>query len=152
MNEKEALATTFIEKAVSEMWLDFDTSHEKLIAAAVTQVRKKLSLTEQEVEMVRQKVKVKLNAIMDDMQQHFSDYRELMTSHLAAILKDELKKVIDLSLNELGFRTDDKKEDLLEPVSKFTKQLQKIQVLSDDFEKFKLEKKVDFKKPEKKVE
>ena len=101
--------------------------------------------------MVRQKIKVKLNAIMDDMQQHFSGYRELITSHVAAILKDELKKVIDLSLNELGFRTDEEREDLPEPVSnlnRITKQLQKV---SDDFERFKLETKEHFKKPKKKV-
>ena len=51
-----------------------------------------------------------------------------MTSHLGAIMRDELRKVLDARLSELGFDADEKGPELLEPKSKF-------QALTENLEK-----------------
>ena len=115
MDEKELQAHTFIAKAVASMWRDFTGSHEKLVGESVNEVKGTMSLTEQDVELLRQKAIARLTLIVDDMSQYFSDYRKLVTSHLGAIMKDELRKLLDTRMAQLGFDADEKKTELLEP-------------------------------------
>ena len=76
-----------------------------------------MSLSEQDIESIRQLVTLKLGPILEDMSLHYSDYRQLVPSHLGAIVMDELKKLIDLHMSEVGFQVDEKRQELLEPVS-----------------------------------
>ena len=101
------------------MWEDFAGSHEKLIGETVKHVKGAMILTEADVEHVRQKTVEKLTPIVNDMSQYFSDYRQLVTSHLSAIMSFELKKVIDARLKELGLPTGEKMLEPIGPRSKF---------------------------------
>ena len=91
------------------MWRDFVNSHENLVIETVKQVKGTIVLSAQDVEAVWQKVLNKLNPITEDMSQHFSGYREQVTSHIGAMIKDELRKIIDLRMGELGFNLDERK-------------------------------------------
>ena len=117
---------TFIEQAVAKVWTDFTISHEKLIAEVIKHVKGSVFLSEQDVEKVRQAAILRLNPIIEVMSDHFSEYRELVTSHLGVIMTVQLKKVIDARLGELGFLTDEKNLKQLEPKSKINALTQKL--------------------------
>ena len=115
MNEKEVQAATFIEKSVSGTWRDFTASHDKLIIEAIKQAKGIVTLTEERIESIRQKVSLKLNPALDNMSQFYSDYREQMNAQLSAFVREELKKLIDLHMGEAGFQADEKNLEPLEP-------------------------------------
>ena len=62
---------------------------------------------------------IKLVSVVDDMRQHYHDYQKSLELHLGAIVKYELKKILDEKVGELGLYGDDEKEEQLIPVSKF---------------------------------
>ena len=128
MNEQEIQTGTFIQKVVADMWRDFVGSHEKLVAESVKQMSQKgtIVLSEQAVERVWPKVLGKLSPITEDMSEHFSEYRKQVTSRVGALIKAELKQIIDVRMGELGFDADEGDADLLEPVSKLQEVTDKL--------------------------
>ena len=100
------------------MWEDFETSHEKLLVDIINQVKNRILLSAEDIEIIRARVRDKLSPLIEDMSQGFADYRSSLMRHMGAIMKDQIKLIIDFKLSDIGFIGDDKNPELLEPVSK----------------------------------
>ena len=106
----------------------------------IQQVKGSIFLSAEDIESVKGKAFGKLTPLLTDMRQHYSDYRLSLQGHLAAILKFELKLIIDNKLGQLGLDADDKNAQLLEPISVIRSELddfkhttRKIEATFDDF-------------------
>ena len=87
MEKAQVSHSTLIEKGAFAMWQQFEQSHDKLLVDVMNQVKGSMFLSAEEVETVKGRVKSSLVALVEDMSQHFSDYRLSMQTHLAAMLK-----------------------------------------------------------------
>ena len=114
------------------MWTDFEQSHSKLLAEVLSQVKGSIHLTAEDIESIKAKLQFKLTSLIDDMGQHFAGYRESLEKNLAAIIKYEIRQIVDFKMGELGLVTDDKQEELLEPVNK-------MRILAQNFNEFKMQ-------------
>ena len=114
------------------MWTDFEQSHSKLLAEVLSKVKGSIHLTAEDIESIKAKLQFKLTSLIDDMGQHFAGYRESLEKNLAAIIKYEIRQIVDFKMGELGLVTDDKQEELLEPVNK-------MKILAQDYNEFKLQ-------------
>ena len=133
MMKAEAEHTTLIEKGVPAMWEDFEPSHQKLLVDIINQIKNRIFLSAEDIEIIRARVRDKLSPLIEDMSQGFADYRSSLMRHMGAIMKDQIKQMIDTKLSDVGFLGDDKNPDLLEPVSKTKNIMLKLEKMNDEF-------------------
>ena len=107
MEKSQILHKTLIEKSVSAMWQHFELSHDELLADVINQVKGSIFLSAEDVMIIKDIVRTKLVPLVEDMSQRFSDYRLSMQTHLAAMLKRQLKIMIDFKMGQIGLDADD---------------------------------------------
>ena len=123
------------------MWTQFEGGHDKILVDVIQQVKGSIFLSAADIDSVKGKAFVKLTPLLTDMRQHFSNYRLSLQTHLEAILKFELKLIIDQKLGQLGLNSDNKNAQPLEPISVISSELEnfkqtmdhKIEAKLDDF-------------------
>ena len=76
-------------------------------------------MSEDEFKDIESKLINKLGFLVLAMMLHIEEYQDQITSHLGAVLTDELERMIAERVVKLGLKSRDKNKELKEPLSEY---------------------------------